>query len=83
MSARPDPNRIGGLECTRRTKGGLTRRERLRMLGSVATSQRDYFLHRLRRDRPSATPRPGEREIRPPDSRFACEVEAAAADSIR
>lgn len=80
MSARPDPNRIGGFEWTQRTKGRLTRRERLHLLGSVVTSQRDYFLHRLRRDRPSTAPRPGGREIRPPDSRFAREVEAAAAE---
>ena len=80
MTARPDPNRIGGLEWTRRTNGLLSRRERLQLLGSVATTQRDYFLHRLRRERPSATPRPGEREIRPPDSRFAREVETAAAE---
>lgn len=80
MTAHPDPNRIGGLAWTRRTNGRLTRRERLQLLGSVAASQRDYFLHRLRRDRPSATPRPGERDIRPPDSRFAREVEAAAAE---
>ena len=80
MSTRPDPNRIGGFEWTQRTKGLLTRRERLQLLGSVVTSQRDYFLHRLRRDRPSVTPRPGEREIRPPDTQFAREVEAAAAE---
>lgn len=80
MTARPDPNRIGGLDWTQRTKGRLTRRERLTLLGAVAAGQRDFFLHRLRRDRPSATPRPGEREIRPPDSRFAREVEAAAAE---
>lgn len=80
MSTRPDPNRIGGFEWTQRTKGQLTRRERLQLLGSVVTSQRDFFMHRLRRDRPSATARPGEREIRPPDSRFAREVEAAAAE---
>lgn len=80
MSARPDPNRIGGFDWTQRTKGRLTRRERLHLLGSVVNSQRDYLLHRLRRDRPSATPRPGEREIRPPDSLFAREVEVAAAE---
>lgn len=80
MSRQPDPNRIGGYEWTQRTKGQLTRRERLQLLGAVVTSQRDFFLHRLRRDRPSATARPGEREIRPPDSRFAREVEAAAAE---
>lgn len=77
---RPDPNRIGGFAWTQRTKGSLTRRERLQLLGSVVSSQRDYFLHRLRRDRPSTTPRPGTREIRPPDSRFAREVEVAATE---
>lgn len=80
MTARPDPNRVGGLEWTRRTNGRLTRRDRLRLLGSIASSQRDYFLHRLRRDRPHLTARPTDREIRPPDSRFAREVEAAAAE---
>lgn len=78
--SRPDPDRIGGFAWTQRTKGRLTRRERLQLLGSVVTSQRDFFLHRLRRDRPSATGRPGDRDIRPPDSRFAREVEAAAAE---
>lgn len=80
MTASPDPNRIGGLEWTRRTKGRLTRSERLQLLAATVMGQRDFFLHRLRRDRPSATARPGEREIRPPDSRFAREVEAAAAE---
>lgn len=78
VSPGPDPNRIGGLAWTRRTNGRLTRTERLRLLGAIVNSQRDYFLHRLRRDRPTATPRPAEREIRPPDSSFAREVEAAA-----
>lgn len=80
MTPRPDPNRIGGFEWTLRTNGLLTRRERLRLLGSVVNSQRDYFMHRLRRDRPSTTPHPSDREIRPPDSRFGSEVEAAAAE---
>lgn len=80
MTTSPDPNRIGGLEWTRRTSGRLTRRERLGLLASVVTTQRDFLVHRLRRDRPSAIPRPGERDIRPPDSRFAREVEAAAAE---
>ena len=78
--SRPDPDRIGGFAWTQRTKGRLTRRERLQLLGSVVTRQRDFFLHRLRRDRPSATGHPGDRDIRPPDSRFAREVEAAAAE---
>lgn len=80
MSGHPDPNRIGGLAWTQRTKGRLTRRERLQLLGSVVTSQRDFFVHRLRRDRPLTTPRPGDRDIRPPDSLFARDVEAAAAE---
>ncbi len=80
MTTSPDPNRIGGLEWTRRTNGRLTRRERLHLLAAVATTQRDFLVHRLRRARPSAIPRPGERDIRPPDSRFAREAEAAAAE---
>lgn len=80
VSPHPDPERIGGLEWTRRTSGRLTRREQLRLLTSIVNSQRDYFLHRLRRDRPSLAARPSDREIRPPDSRFAREVEAAAAE---
>ncbi len=79
MSA-PDRDRIGGFEWTTRTRGRLTRRERLGLLGAIVNSQRDYFLHRLRGARPSTSPRPGEREIRPPDSRFAREAEAAAAE---
>jgi hypothetical protein len=80
MTARPDPNRIGGWEWTQRTKGRLTRGERLQLLAATVNGQRDFFLHRLRRARPSVTPRPGDRNIRPPDSRFAREVEAAAAE---
>ena len=80
LTPRPDPNRIGGLEWTQRTKGRLTRSERLQLLAATVNGQRDFFLHRLRRDRPSATPRPVDRDIRPPDSRFAREVEAAAAE---
>jgi len=80
VNTRPDPNRIGGFEWTQRTKGQLTRRERLQLLGSLVTSQRDFFLHRLRRERPSATTRSGDRDIQPPDSRFAREVQAAAAE---
>lgn len=80
MTTRPDPDRIGGFAWTQRTRGRLTRRERMQLLGSVVTSQRDYFLHRLRGAQPSTAPRPNDREIRPPDSRFAREVEAAAAE---
>lgn len=80
MNAQPDPIRIGGLEWTRRSKGRLTRREQLRLLGSIVNSQRDYFLHRLRGARPVTTAQPTDREIRPPDSQFAREAEAAAAE---
>ena len=78
MTARPDPNRIGGLEWTRRTNGLLTRRERLKCWARWRQLS-GTTLHRLRRDRPSATPRPGQRES-VPDSRFAREVETAAAE---
>lgn len=78
MTTHPDPERIGGLAWTTRTRGRLTRRERLTLLGAVATTQRDYFLHRLRRDRPRSGGT--AREIVVPDSAFAREVEAAAAE---
>ncbi|MDP7722477.1 hypothetical protein [Mycobacterium sp. TY814] len=80
MSTGPDPNRIGGIEWTRRTKGRLTRREQLQLLGAIVNSQRDYFLNRLRGTRPGTRARATDREIRPPDSRFAREAEAAAAE---
>ena len=80
MSTHPDPERIGGYAWTQRTRGRLTRRERLTLLGSIATSQRDYLWHRLRRDRPRTTASPRDREIRPPDTAFAREAEQAAAE---
>ena len=80
MSGLPDPQRLGGLEWTRRTRGILTRRERLRLLGAVVAAQRSYLVHRLRRDGPRAVPRTADRDVLPPDGPFAREVEAAAAE---
>jgi hypothetical protein len=80
LSAKPSPERVGGLSWTKRTGGRLTRRERIGLLGSLVTSQRDYIAHRLRRAQPSAAPSAANHEIRPPDSRLAREAEAAAAE---
>lgn len=80
MSTHPDPERLGGYAWTTRTRGRLTRRERLTLLGAIATSQRDYLMHRLRRDRPRTTPHPHDRPIVAPDSAFAREIEEAAAE---
>ena len=79
MSTLPDLNRVGGLEWTRRTNGNLSRRERLRMLGDIARGQAQMLSGRIA----AATGR-GARatnaSFTPPDSMFAREVEAAAAE---
>lgn len=79
MFTLPDLNRVGGLEWTRRTNGNLTRRERLHMLGGIARGQAEILAGRAAaatgRKKPVALP-----SFTPPDSAFAREVEAAAAE---
>ena len=79
MSTLPDLNRVGGLEWTRRTNGNLSRRERLRMVGDIARGQAEMLSGRIA----AATRRgvrPPDANFTPPDSVFAREVEAAAAE---
>ncbi len=79
MTTLPDLNRVGGLEWTRRTNGNLSRRERLRMLGAIARGQAEMLTGRI-----AAAAGRGARatnpSFMPPDSAFAREVEAAAAE---
>ena len=76
----PDPQRIGGLAWTQRTKGRLSAAERRRLLGSIAAGIGSYAAGRIK----AATGRvpPGARdlsaaELTPPDTRLAREAEAA------
>lgn len=78
MVTLPDLNRVGGLEWTRRTKGNLSRRERLRMIGAIGRGQVEMLAGRVA----AATGRtsPAVPSLTPPDSVFAREVESAAAE---
>jgi hypothetical protein len=82
MTTLPDLNRVGGLEWTRRTNGNLSRRERLRMLGDIARGQAEMLSGRIAAATGRA-PRARNTSFTPPDSAFAREVEAAAAEQNR
>lgn len=76
----PDPDRLGGIAWTRRTRGALTSRERRRLLGETVRGQAAYLAGRLK----LATGRiaPGAADISvtdfsPPDSAFARSAEEA------
>lgn len=76
----PDPERVGGLGWTQRTKGHLSPGERRRLLGPIAVGLGNYMAGRIR----AATGRvpPGARglsaaEITPPDSALTRTAEAA------
>jgi hypothetical protein len=73
----PDPNRLGGLEWTRRTRGALTSAERRRLLGAVARGQVDNIAGRVRLAAGRA-PRAATELPDPPDSAFARDVEETA-----
>ena len=79
-SEQPDPARLGGWQWLQRSNGRLTRRERLELLGRIAASESRQLAHRLQAAVKRRTPRTVDLEakLRPPDSRFALEVEAAA-----
>jgi hypothetical protein len=77
---RPDPERLGGLAWTRRTRGALTPGERRRLLGEIALAQAGYIAGRIR----LATGRlpPGAcgltiESLTPPDSHLARAAEEA------
>jgi hypothetical protein len=73
----PDPDRLGGIGWTRRTKGTLTGAERRKLLAAVAKAQGDNALGRLRLLTGRAT-RAADYLPDPPDSAFAKDVQTAA-----
>jgi len=73
----PDPDRLGGIGWTRRTKGALTSKERRRLIAAVAKAQGDNALGRLRLATGRAN-RAADELPDPPDSAFATDVQAAA-----
>ena len=81
--ADPDPNRLGGLEWVRRTRGTLTAAERRRLIGAIAVSQAVNIAGRLKLALgrlPEGASSIDVRDFEPPDSRLAREAEAACAE---
>jgi hypothetical protein len=79
----PDPNRLGGLEWTRRTRGRLSAAERRRLIVAIAVGQVENVLGRARlaagrRAGGAATIEVGA--LTAPDSRLAREAEEACAE---
>lgn len=79
----PDPERLGGLAWTRRTKGSLSSKERRRLLAAVVRGQAEYVAGRIKH----ATGRvpAGARDLayadfEPPDSAYARAAEEAATE---
>ncbi|MBJ7331629.1 MAG: hypothetical protein JHC95_17170 [Solirubrobacteraceae bacterium] len=75
-----DPERLGGLEWTRRTRGVLSGRERRRLLGEVVRGQAAYVAGRVRLTTgrvPEGARELAVADLRPPDSRFARAAEEA------
>ena len=44
----PDPNRLGGLEWSRRTRGNLTAAERRHLIGAIAVGQATHIVGRVK-----------------------------------
>lgn len=79
----PDPNRLGGLEWARRTRGTLTPTERRRLIGAIAVSQAVNVVGRVKLALgrlPHGAGSIDVRDFEPPDSRLAREAEAACAE---
>src|SRR6201988_4313625 len=79
----PNPNRLGGLEWARRTRGRLTAAERRRLLGAIAGCQGVNVFGRVKLAigrRPDGASSIDVRDFAPPDSRLAREAEAACAE---
>ena len=71
--ADPDPNRLGGLEWVRRTRGTLTAAERRRLIGAIAVSQAVNMAGRLKLALgrlPEGASSIDVRDFEPPDSRL-------------
>ena len=79
----PHPNRLGGLEWARRTRGNLTAAERRRLLGAIVVGQAVNIIGRVKLALgrlPEGASRIDVHEFEPPDSRLAREAEAACAE---
>jgi hypothetical protein len=79
----PNPERLGGLGWTRRTRGRLTRAERGRLLAEVAKGQAENLLGRAKLvlgRLPAGAHEVDVRRFEPPDSRLARDAEAACAE---
>ena len=72
----PDPNRLGGLAWTRRTRGALTPAEQRRLLALISRTQLQGILGRIKLATGRA-PRAATDVPEPPDSAFAKDVEEA------
>jgi hypothetical protein len=79
----PDPNRLGGLAWTRRTRGRLSGGERRRLLGAIVAGQVQNARGRTRLALGRRHPRAGvvdAASFAPPDSSLAREAEMACAE---
>jgi hypothetical protein len=77
----PDPERLGGLAWTQRTRGDLTSAERRRLLGAIVRGQGQYLATRIRHltGRVPAAARAFElADFAPPDSALARLADEAA-----
>jgi hypothetical protein len=72
----PDPERLGGIGWTRRTKGALTSAERRRLYLAIARGQAEVAVGRLKLVTGRAA-RAADRLPDPPDSAFARDVQEA------
>lgn len=76
----PNPDRIGGLSWTRRTRGTLTAGERRRLLGEVVRAQGSYLAGRIKLAlgrAPAGAASLSAEALEPPDSTLAREAEEA------
>lgn len=76
----PNPDRTGGLNWTRRTRGSLTAGERRRLLGAVVRGQAGYLAGRIKLATgrvPAGAASLSAEALEPPDSRLARAAEEA------
>lgn len=79
----PDPQRLGGLAWTRRTRGALTREERRRLLAALARAQAENLAGRVKLALgrlPAGAKDLELTDFRPPDSALARAAEEACAE---